>query len=295
MESVNKMTLMVTEFLTVSLFSFVVSDGARAERDAPASFDAVRSTQRRLASAISALALLGAGAIAIRFLVGESRAEIENPGRDTEPRLFTSARDQIRMVVPRQWRATDQSTYPGIILWVLRDQPPGQIALTAEAFTRELYCSWPSQCRASQESITSRFACALRTRLSAQRLRVGPAQPGPKENTAAGMPSAWFEYDDGKRFLRQAVALTADRAISLVLSAPTAEGRAAHVRAFEQMLRTLRPLTADEAAISVAAAEPDAGAPTGDAGAAPPPGDASAAAHATSSPATKIDPVGPCP
>jgi hypothetical protein len=250
--------------------------------------------RRRLATALGALALLGASALATRFLVGESRADLENPGRDTEPRVFTSPRDQIRMVVPRQWHATDQPTYPGLILWMTRPQPPAQVALTAEAFTRELYCSWPPQCRALPEPLPARFACALRTKLAALRFRVGSTQPGPKENEDAGMPSAWLEYEDGRRFLRHAVALTADRAFSLVLSSPTAEARAAHARAFEQMLRTLRPLTAAEAA-GTAAASPEAGpdaAPEGDA--APSTG-TDAGLTFGSAPAAKVDPVGPCP
>ncbi len=139
----------------------------------------VGSTERRLATALGALAVLGGIALAIRFLVGESRADLENPGRDTEPRVFTSQRDQIRMVVPRQWHATDQPSYPGVILWMMRTQPPAQVALTAEAFTRELYCSWPPTCRGTQESPSAQLACALRTKLAAQRLRVGPIPPGP--------------------------------------------------------------------------------------------------------------------
>ena len=79
-------------------------------------------------------------------------------------------------------------------------------------------------------------------------MRVGPVQAGPKENEAAGLPSIWFEYDDGKHFLRQAIAFSSDRAISLVLSAPTSEARATHTRAFEQALRTLHLLSAEETA-----------------------------------------------
>jgi hypothetical protein len=288
--------------------------------------------KRRLAAATGALAMLGALALAARFLVGESSADLENPGRDTEPRVFTSQRDRIRMVVPRLWRATDQPSYPGLILWMTRSQPPAQIVLTSEAFTRDLYCTWPVACRAGGDSLTARFACALRAKLAAQRLRVGPTQPGPKENEQAGIPSVWFEYEDGKRFLRHAVALTADRAYSLVLSSPTNEARASHARAFDQILRSLRPISAAEAApggagsagssagaVSTGARAPastpladggapatdatdpparsaDAAAPPADAAAPPPdgaPGDASVAFE--SAPAPKIDPVGPCP
>jgi len=196
---------------------------------------------RRFAAATFAIALLASLVVALGLLVEESRAELEN-------QVFTSRADRIQMVVPRGWRATDQPSYPGLLLWMMRTQPPGQIVLTSETFTRELYCSWPVACRNSGDSNTAKYVCALRERLTAQRLRVGPIQQGPKENELAGLPSVWFEYDDGKRFLRQAVAVTSDRAVSLVLTAPTNEARAAHGRPFDQALRTLHVLTAAETA-----------------------------------------------
>jgi hypothetical protein len=246
---------------------------------------------RRIATAASALAMLVALVLALGFLVGESSAELDN-------QVFTSRAERLRLVVPRGWRATDQPSYPGLLLWMMRSQPPGQIVLTAESFTRELFCSWPVACRTAQDPMPARYACALRAKLQAQRFRVGPTQPGPKENEAAGLPSVWFEYEDGKRFLRQAVAFTPDRAISLVLSAPTSEARTAHARPFDQSLRSLHPLTAAE----TAPIAPDAAAP------APPVDDAVPADAAIlptdgspldagfeSAPAPKINPVGPCP
>lgn len=261
---------------------------------------------QRLARAALPLALLIAIGVIATILVGDSRAELDN-------QVFTSRTDRLRMVVPRGWRATDHPTYPGLLLWMMRTQPPGQIVLSSEAFTRELYCSWPTPCRAASDTATNKYACALRVKLQSQRLRVGPTQAGPKENEAAGIASVWFEYDDGKRFMRQAIAVTSDRAISLVLSAPSLDARSAHVRPFDQALRTLRLLSAAEAAplgsadagitvvaddardAIVAATTPDA---------APPPSDGAAvldaAAPATgvtfeSAPAPKIDPIGPCP
>ncbi len=228
-----------------------------------------------------------AAAIAATFeLVGESRAELENG-------VFTSRPDQLRLVVPRGWRATDQPSYPGLLLWMMRSQPPGQIVVTSERFTRELYCSWPVTCRATSEPLASKYACAITTKLSAQRLKGGPVQAGPRDNDLAGIPSVWFEYDDRKRFVRQAIAIGGGRAISLILSAPSGDARAAHVRAFDQTLRTLRLLTPEEAA-------PPAATPS------PPPGDGGVVDAATalpdagpgtmfeSSPPPAIDPVGPC-
>jgi len=254
---------------------------------------------RRLSATIIPLVLLGLVVFgASRFLVGESAADLENS-------VFTSRADRIRMVVPRGWRSTDQPNYPGLVLWMMRSQPPGQIVLTSEPFTRELYCSWPIACRTSKESSASKYACALRQQLTAQRMRVGPIQAGPKDNETSGLPSVWFEYEDGKKFMRQAVALgTSDRAVSLILSAPSNEARAAHVRAFEQALRTLHTVSAEEAALSPTATPPDGALPVAD-DAGPPadatvPGDSGGATDAgvvqfESAPAAREAPIGPCP
>jgi hypothetical protein len=241
---------------------------------------------KRLLLSIGVLALVG---VAISTSVVE--AELEN-------QIFTSKSHRVRIVVPRGWRATDQQSYPGQLLRMLRSQPDGKMVLTAEPFTRTVYCSWPPECRATSDPLPTKLACALRGKLEAQRLRVGPVLAGPKENEQAGMPSVWFEVDDGKRFLRQAVALADDRVVSLTLSASSAEARGAHVRAFEQALRTLRPLTLEEMGTALPPPEQVvmqlvADASVTDAGA---PADAAPAQAATfeSAPAPKVNPVGPC-
>jgi hypothetical protein len=235
----------------------------------------------------------------IAILLGDRvDADLENNNQ-----VFTSKADGLRMIVPRGWRPTDQPSYPGLLLWMMRSQPEGQIVLTAEAFTRELYCSWPAACRARGDAPPATYACALRDRLTALHFKVGPSQAGPKETELAGLPSVWFEYDDGKHFLRQAVAISNDRAFSLVLVAPTNDARTAHSRPFEQALRTLRLLGAQsdaaDAAVDIASVEPASTSP-GDAGAL----DATALADAStvdagtrfeSAPAPKLAPVGPCP
>lgn len=241
---------------------------------------------KRLLLAIAAAALF---ALAIGTSVVD--AELEN-------QIFTSKKDRLRLVVPRGWRATDQPSYPGMLLWMLRSKPEGKMVLTAEPFTRTVYCSWPPECRASSDPLPTKLACALRQKLSAQRVHVGPVQAGPKENEAAGMPSVWFELDDGKHFLRQAVALGEDRVVSLTLTASSAEARTAHVRAFEQALRTLRPLTLEELGNALPPPEQVVMQLVVDAGVdgATAPADAAPAASATfeSAPAPKINPVGPC-
>jgi hypothetical protein len=237
------------------------------------------------------LALVAAMAIIAGVVVEDSAADLENL-------VFTSRSTRLRMIVPRGWRASDLPSYPGLLLWMARSTPPpSQIELTAEDFTRDLYCSWPVPCRTSREALPSKYACALRRKLETQRLRVGPIQAGPKENETAGLSSVWFEYDDGKHFLRHAIAFSPDRAISLVLSAPTSDARATNTRAFEQALRTLQLLSAEETARS--AGIDAAPSPLGDA----PPGDAGLVDGAVldggvvfeSAPAPAINPIGPCP
>jgi hypothetical protein len=261
-----------------------VIDSRQSARPASVCVDMQRL--RRLAFP---LALLAAVSLTITVLVEDSAADLENLA-------FTSRQDRLRLIVPRGWRASEQVSYPGLVLWMARTAPQGQIELTAEKFTRELYCSWPVRCRTSHDPPPSIYACALRSKLEAQHLRLGPIQAGPKENEAAGLPSVWFEYDDGRHFLRQAIAFSSDRAFSLVLSAPTGDARATHTRAFDQVLRTFQLLSAEEAAAGTVDAAPP---PPGDG----PPGDAGlidgavldgGAAVFESAPAPAINPIGPC-
>lgn len=245
---------------------------------------------RRVAFPLALVAALGAVVV---VLVEDSAADLDNS-------VFTSRSDHLRIVVPRTWRASDQPpnqpSYPGLLLWMAPAQGQGQMVLTAEVFSRELYCTWPASCRASREILPARYACALRPRLEARRLKVGPVQAGPKENEAAGLPSIWFEYDDGKHFLRHAIAFSSDRAVSLVLSAPSSEARAGLVRGFEQALRTLQLLTPEETARSEgidAAAAPPSDAALGDGSALPDAATLDAGVQLAPAP-PKIPPIGPC-
>jgi hypothetical protein len=209
---------------------------------------------QRLRRAAFPLALVAALAAALIALVDDSVAELDNA-------VFTSRDHQLRLIVPRGWRASDYASYPGLLLWMAPAESTGQIELTAEIVDDDLYCSWPASCRAIKDGLASQYACALRARLEALRFKVGPVVAGPKENEAAGLTSVSFEYEDRTHFLRHAIASPAgpktdeptsgDRAISVVLSAPTSEARAALTRGFEQALRSLRLLSAEETARAV--------------------------------------------
>jgi hypothetical protein len=251
-----------------------------------------------------------ASMLAATLLVGESSPSVA----DLDNQVFTSRAHHIRLAVPKGWRASDLASYPGVVLWMLRSQPSGWIIVGAEPLRQQLVCSWPPECRALSQPLAARYACALRTQLERQNVLVGPVQAGPKENVAAGLPSIWFEFTDGKRFVRQALAVNERRAVSLVLSTTSVADRATHARAFDQALRSLRELPDDGTAPATAglAAAAPAGAPV-PADAAPPaptsePAPADAAAPPSPSPPAPapelstqmlalplFDPSRPCP
>jgi hypothetical protein len=255
---------------------------------------------------------VGLTVLAIVCVASRVLADLENQQRGGEGGLFTSTSNHLQLVVPRTWHASDQPSYPGILLWLEHGQPDAHIVLTADPFTRDLYCSWvragllaraqrskdaPSACLATEDSPPMKFACALQMKLKAERVRVGLTEAGPKENELAGMQTVWFEYDDGKHFLRQAVGVTDDRAVSLLLSTSSADARSTYVRAFEQALRTLAPWTdqtataPDTTTANTAPALPEDGGVLLDAGSA---AVTPVFVSAPSVPAQKVHPVGSC-
>jgi hypothetical protein len=245
--------------------------------------------------------MVGLTLLVIVCVAGRVLADLENQQRGGEGGVFTSSSNHLQLVVPRTWHASDQASYPGMLLWLEHGQPDAHIVLTADSFTHELYCSWvrasrrkdaPPACRST--SLPTKFACALQAKLRDQHMRVGPIEAGPKENEVAGIETVLFEYDDGKHFLRQAVAVTDDRAVSLLLSTTSADARASYVRAFEQALRTLAPWTEQTPATPDSTAQ--APQVPEDAGVLP---DAAGSATApvpvlVSAPASKVQPVGTC-
>ena len=203
-----------------------------------------------------------------------------------ENQVFTSRAHRIRVSVPRGWRASDQSSYPGVLLWMRRSKPPGMMLLTSEAIDDAIYCAWPAQCRQLSDTLAAQYACALASRLEQMGFGVGPVQAGPRDGE---LPSVWLEYDDGKRWLRQAVASDDVMAHTLILSAGSAQQRASHARAFDQALRSVHPLADDEieppAPIDARPADADpAAAPQSDAAPAPAAGSAAPPAAALPTP-----------
>jgi hypothetical protein len=166
--------------------------------------------------------------------------------------VYTSRDQDVRMVTPRGWRVSESPAYPGVLLWMNRTKPPGQMLLTVDDVGPEAQVCWPKTC--PHEATVRAFLCVLQGRLTDAGFQVGPVEDG-----------RWFDYQDGKparRFLRQGVIVLGHRAFTLILATPASTDRVAHARAFDRALRTIRSLdTEREAAAAI-----DAGAPAGDAG-----------------------------
>jgi hypothetical protein len=192
--------------------------------------------RRRLPSArrLVRIALLAAPLAVVAFAVLRPGAEAALDGE-----VYTSREANIRMVVPRGWRVSDLPTYPGVLLWMARTNPPGRMLLTVDTIDRDARCAWPLVCRDGARPLAEQMACALAARVEAAGFRPGPVQSG---------RTPWFDYEDGKRWLRQAVLMSGSRAVTLVLSASSLADRANHARSFDRAIRSLRPLTASEAA-----------------------------------------------
>ena len=146
----------------------------------------------------------------------------------------------------------------------------------------------------SHDALPAKLACALAQQAGdAAASTSGRSRPARRRTRRPACRRVWFEYDDGKQFLRQAVAIDADHVVSLVLSASSTEARNAHVRAFEQALRTLRPLTAEEMGVLAGSAAPAAGSAARAGSAATPAGSAAAPAGSASSAGSGAKPLTP--
>lgn len=221
------------------------------------------------------------------------------PRAEIDGQVFTSATHRIRVTIPRGWRASDQRSYPGILLWMLRSQPEGRVIVGSEPLSQALYCAWPQACRALSQPLSARYACAVRAELERPNILLGPVQAGPKENVDAKLPSVWFEFTDGKSYVRQALAVNERIAVSFVLSTRSATDRATHARAFDQALRSLRELPEEPAPAAPAApaATTDGSAPAtpSEPAATSGPTPTAAAPAAAGIVATMFDPSRPCP
>ena len=151
---------------------------------------------------------------------------------------FRSDKWRIQMTAPRNWQIGEQTSYPNVLLWMVRRNPAGKMLLSAEELPPTV----------------DSLAYANRTKKVLETLGFRVREP--QHHAATG--AYWIDFDDcdpsegceGKRFLRQAFLVANGIGYALTLSAPDPRARAKHLRAFDYALRSIRVLRKQDAASS---------------------------------------------
>jgi hypothetical protein len=164
-------------------------------------------------AAIALVALVASGAAA--------RADIDG---DT----LVATEHGLRLELPRGWRATEVTAYPGVVVWLARTTPRVTIVVTVDPVVGP--CSDPL-----------RF-CSRAPGDAADVLRAQLVTAGFEVTTQSQGRAPELEYQVGTRFLRHAVVVVDDQVVSVILAADSASARAGQGRAFERMLQSIRAL-----------------------------------------------------
>lgn len=166
-----------------------------------------------------------ATALAVAIVVGDHgprRAAAEVDG-DT---LIATARG-LRLELPRGWRATEVSAYPGVVVWLARTTPRVTVLVTVDPLVGP--CADPARFCSADGAID-----VLRTQLDGAGFQI---------TAQAQSRTPELEYQTGKRFMRHAVLVIGDQVVSVVLAADSPSARAAQGRMFERLTQSVRPLT----------------------------------------------------
>ncbi len=170
----------------------------------------------------TAIALAATVAAAIATVdVGRVAAEIDG---DT----LVATEHGLRLDLPRGWRASEVSAYPGVVVWLARTTPRVTIIVTVDPLVGP--CRDPLRFCAAESAID-----VVRQQLDDAGFRI-------TAQTQSRTPE--LEYQAGKRFLRHAVLVVGDQVVSVILAADSPANRAAQGRVFDRLTQTVRPLAA---------------------------------------------------
>jgi hypothetical protein len=139
---------------------------------------------------------------------------------DIDGSRYTSSKKWgISIEAPKNWKLSEEHSYPSILLWMVRRDPQAKLLLSAEPVTDP-----------DARSYASRTALVLTS--------LGFAVHEPQLHSATG---AWrLDFDDGKVFLNQAFLVSGGIGYSLTLAAPDRMTRNQQSRAFDFVLRSIR-------------------------------------------------------
>ncbi len=171
-----------------------------------------------------AFALAGVLAVACAAIARTPRPAAAEIDGDT----LIATEHGLRLELPRGWRASETTAYPGIVIWLARTTPRVTILVTVDPLIGP--CGDPLRfCdRDAGAAIT-----VLRKQLDLAGFQI---------TAQAQSRTPELEYQAGGRFLRHAVLVLGDQVVSVVLAADSPAVRAAQGRVFERLTQTVRTL-----------------------------------------------------
>lgn len=163
--------------------------------------------------------LVVSSALAIAVVAAAARADIDGD-------QFESMGWRVRMTAPKNWQLTEQTSYPNVLLWMVRHGPDGKMLLSAERVKKG----------EDGQAYANRTAKLLD--------RIGFEARAPQLHAATG--AYWIDLDNGHVYLRQAFLVADGIGYALTLSARDGRTRSQHLRAFDYALRSIRPIRREE-------------------------------------------------
>ncbi len=135
---------------------------------------------------------------------------------------FVSETWRVKMSVPSNWQATEQTAYPNVLLWMERREPQGVMLLSAEPVPDNL----------------SPLDYAKKTLVLLKKMGFVTRPPQLHSSTGATL----IDFQSENTFLRQAFLVVGGFGYTLTLSANNSRIRGFHLRAFDDALRSITPL-----------------------------------------------------
>ncbi len=140
----------------------------------------------------------------------------------------------VWLELPRGWRASEFSAYPGVLVWLSRTTPRVNILVTVD---EQAPCRDPLRFCLGGDASAS--ISVVRQQLEAAGFEI-------TKQLVSRTPE--IEYQAGRRFLRHATIVVGTRVVSVVMAADSPAVRAAQGRVFERMTQSVRALAPPRAA-----------------------------------------------
>jgi hypothetical protein len=148
---------------------------------------------------------------------------------DIDGDSFLSETHGLRATLPRGWRITESTGYPRTLLWLSRSKPRVRISLAVDPIAADCRTG-ATFCNRDPGSV----ALTLETHLRAAGFNVRSTSPQSRTPT--------LDYSIGKAYLRHAIVIVGDQAVSVIIAADSPADLSSMARTFDRIVQSVRPL-----------------------------------------------------